>query len=130
MSITNFKKQIILRKQSFGYALAGCKGLWLEEMNFRIHVIISVLTLSFGFLLKINLTEWVGILICIGLVLSAEAFNTAIEHICNLNTKEIKPEIKTIKDISAFAVLVLAIISMIVGIIIFLPKIYNTFTSI
>jgi diacylglycerol kinase len=118
------------RKQSIINAFAGFKVIWVSEINFRIHIIISLLVLCAGFIYKLNTIEWVGILLCIGLVLGAEIFNTAIEHLCDLTSKEIKPEIKAIKDISAFGVLFLAMISSIVGIIIFLPKIIYIFKSI
>jgi diacylglycerol kinase len=118
------------RKQSIINAFAGFKVIWVSEINFRIHIIISLLVLCAGFIFKLNTIEWVGILLCIGLVLGAEIFNTAIEHLCDLTSKEIKPEIKAIKDISAFGVLFLAMISSIVGIIIFLPKIIYIFKSI
>ncbi len=130
MNILSIKEQIYFRFQSFGYAYEGFKVLWSSEANFRIHLIIFVLVLGLGFVFKINLLEWMLILFCVGIVFSAEAFNTAIEHLCNLNSKEINPEIKVIKDISAFAVLFLAVISMIVGIIIFLPKVLYLFSSI
>jgi len=130
MNISKTKEQINLRKQSFGYAFEGFKVLWSSEANFRIHLLISILVLGLSYVLKINTIEWMLILFCIGIVCSAEAFNTAIEHLCNLNSKEIKSEIKIIKDISAFAVLFLAIISIIIGFMIFLPKVISLFTSI
>lgn len=118
------------RKQSILHAFDGFKVIWVSEINFRIHIIISLLVLCAGFIFKLNTIEWVCILLCIGMVLGAEIFNTVIEHLCNLASKEIKPEITAIKDISAFGVLFLAMISSLVGIIIFLPKIIYIFTSI
>lgn len=130
MNISKTKEQISLRKQSFGYAFEGLKIMWLSEINFRIHVFISLIVFCLGIMLKINRSEWIGVLFCVGLVISAEAFNTAVEHVCDLTSKEIRPEIKAIKDISAFGVLFLAIISIIVGFIIFLPKVIQLFTLI
>lgn len=117
-------------KQSIIHAFAGFKEIWMSEINFRIHIIISLLVVSSGYIFKLNTTEWVGILLCIGLLLGAEVFNTSIEHLSNLYSKEIMPEIKVIKDISAFAVLFIAMIMCIVGIIIFLPKIIYIFKTI
>jgi diacylglycerol kinase len=129
MNISKTKEQIKHRKQSVGYAFAGFKVLWKSEINFRTHVIISLLVFCLGFIFKLNNLEWIGIVFCVGMVISAEAFNSAIEHLCDLTSNEIMPEIKIIKDISAFAVLFLAIISSVVGIIIFLPKIIHTFNT-
>jgi diacylglycerol kinase len=129
MNIGSIKKQYIHRKQSLSYAFDGCKVIWLTEMNFRIHVFISLLVLCLGFIFRLNNLEWVGISLCIGMVISAEIFNTAIEILCDLKSKEFMPEIKVIKDISAFGVLFLAIISSTVGFIIFLPKVIYLFTS-
>ena len=130
MNMYKIKKQFIHRKQSFSYAFDGCKVIWLTEINFRIHVFISLLVFCLGFVFKLNYTDWIGILFCVGIVIGAEIFNTALEHLCDLTSKEIMPEIKLIKDISAFGVLFLAIISSIVGFIIFLPKVIYLFTSI
>ena len=130
MKPLEIKKLKYSRKQSIMYAIAGLKVIWISELNFRIHIIISLLVLCAGFIFKLNPIEWVGIILCLGMVLCAEIFNTVIEHLCNLASKEIMPEIKVIKDISAFGVLFLAIISSIVGIIIFLPKIIYIFKSI
>lgn len=130
MNIGSIKKQYIHRKQSFSYAFDGFKAIWLSEINFRIHVFISLLVFCLGFIFRLNNLEWVGISLCIGMVISAEIFNTALEHLCDLTSKEIMPEIKLIKDISAFGILFLAIISSIVGFIIFLPKVIYLFSSI
>ena len=113
----------------FKYAYDGLKVVWLSEINFRIHVFISMFVFCLGLILKLNTIEWIGILLCVGVVIGAEVFNTAIEHLCDLISKEIRPEIKVIKDISAAGVLILAIISTIVGCIIFLPKVILTFSS-
>ncbi len=85
-------------------------------MAFAIAVIIS------GFIFKVNEIEWMMLLLCIGLVIGAEMLNSALEKICDLVHKDFHPTIKIIKDVSAAAVLWLAIISAIIGIIIFLPK--------
>lgn len=130
MNIKSNKKQLIHRKHSFSYAFDGCKVIWLTEMNFRIHLFVSLLVLCLGFVFRLNNLEWVGISLCIGMVISAEIFNTAIELLCDLKSKEFMAEIKVIKDISAFGVLFLAIISIIIGIIIFLPKVIYLFSSI
>ena len=78
-----------------------------------------------GFIFTINTTEWLFVIGCCMLVLSLELLNTAIENICNLLSKDFNPFIKIIKDTAAAAVLVTAIGSVIIGAVIFLPKIIN-----
>lgn len=95
----------------------------LQQLNFRLHLIATVMVVSAGLYFKINLTEWIAIVFCCMLVLSMEMLNTAIEKFCDLVTTEIHPLIKIIKDISAGAVLVCAIGSIITAFIIFIPKI-------
>lgn len=129
MRTLKYKDFAYTLKQSIINAFEGSKVLWLSELNFRIHLFISLVVFFLGFILNLNNIEWIGILVSVGLVLGAESFNTAIEHLCDLTSKEIKPEIKVIKDISAFAVLIMAITSVSIGSIIFLPKIVHIFSS-
>ena len=79
----------------------------------------------FGIFLKISIIEWITCIILFGLVIAAEIINTAIETIVNLVTGEFNPLAKRAKDMAAGAVLVLAISAAIVGLIIFVPKIFN-----
>ena len=78
-----------------------------------------------GFALKVSVTEWMILLSCIGLVVSLEMVNSTIEKICDHVNPHIHPSIKIIKDIAAGAVLWSALISAIIGLIIFLPKIVS-----
>jgi len=107
--------------RSFTYAFRGLKLFFKEERNVRIEAFIAVAAIILGLSLHINPCEWVGILLCIGAVLSAEAFNTAIEALCDKVEPDKDPIIAKVKDISAAAVLILAIVSAIVGLHIFLP---------
>ena len=108
--------------RSFGFAIEGI-NLLITERNFTIHLFAGTIAVVAGIYLQISMTEWCIITMTIGLVLTAEAFNSAIEEICNRITKDHDPSIKRIKDISAAAVLFLAIAAAIVGLMIFLPKI-------
>jgi len=119
LSVTN---EINSRKKSFAYALAGFKSIWRSEINFRIQVIATLMVLVLGLFFNLKNAEWIALLICIGMVLTAEIFNTAIEQISNFISPEIRPEIKLIKDIGASGVFVVALSSAIIGCIIFLPK--------
>ncbi len=109
--------------KSFKVAFEGLKDALLHERNFRIQVVVFIFVIVAGFTFQISRLEWLIILLCAAIVLSAELFNSAIEKLCNHVTPEIHPLIKKIKDFSAAAVLLAAIISAIIGGIIFLPKI-------
>jgi len=108
---------------SFVFAARGIKLVFASETNMKVHVGISVLVLLMGFLFHISTFEWLICILCIGLVFSTEMFNTAIETIVDLVSPQRNHLAGKAKDIAAGAVLVTAIISVAVGIIIFLPKI-------
>lgn len=116
-------KYIKRRFKSFKYAFKGIQTLFKEERNAQIQAAASIAALIMGYWLRISAMEWIIICTVIGLVFAMEAINTAIEnladHACN---KEIHPTIKKIKDLSAAAVLLTAIVALIAGLIIFLPK--------
>jgi diacylglycerol kinase (ATP) len=106
-----------------GFKYAG-KGLWLvisTQLNMRVHLLIVLMVVLSGSYFKITNTEWLIILLIIAMVLSAEAINTAIEKMVDLQSPEHNPKAGDIKDIAASAVLLMAIISVIVGFIIFKP---------
>jgi diacylglycerol kinase (ATP) len=112
---------------SFGYALNGFMHLIKTEQNARIHLIITVCVMVAGFFFGLTATEWMLILVCISLVWATEALNTAIETLTDHLFKERHETAKIIKDVSAWAVLVCAIIAASCGLIIFLPKIAGLF---
>lgn len=111
------------RFHSFKYAFNGLIILIREEHNARIHLIAAVLAIILGFVLEISLTEWISIIFAIGLVVSLEIINSAIENIADFISPEKNKQIKRIKDLAAAGVLVGAIASVCIGLIIFLPKI-------
>jgi diacylglycerol kinase (ATP) len=94
------------------------------ENNAKFHFLTSVLVIIAGFWLKINQNEWLIITFAITLVWSAEAFNSAIEKLCDKVEPNNDPIIGKIKDMSAAGVLFLAIAAAIAGCTIFLPKIF------
>lgn len=110
---------------SFKYALQGIKQSYKGEQNLKIHTIVAVLVIIFGFLLKINYLEWLICLVLIGLVLMAEFFNTAIEYVVDLASPKIHPLAKAAKDTASAGVLMMAIIAAIIGLIIFVPKLLD-----
>lgn len=115
--------------KSFKVAFEGLKDALMHERNFRIQVVLFILAIIAGIFFQISTLEWLIILLCAAVVLSAEIFNSVIEKLCNHVTPEIHPSIKKIKDFSAAAVLLAAIISAIIGGIIFLPKIADLINS-
>ena len=112
---------------SFKYAFSGFIDLLREESNARIHCIVAVLVVIAGFLFRLSTAEWIGIAFAIGLVISAEAFNTAIERLADVVQPEQDSRIRDVKDLAAAAVLLCALAAAAVGLIIFLPKIIALF---
>ena len=113
------------RLKSFTFAFQGWKVLIGEEHNARIHLAAAITAIIAGILLKISSWEWIVIVLAISLVFAAEAFNSAIEYICNFVSPQYHELIKKIKDLSALAVLFIAAGALVSGLIIFLPKILN-----
>lgn len=106
----------------FKPAIHGIKGIILHDYAIRIHLAIALIVCVAGWFFNISGIEWLVVVLCIGFVLAAETFNSAIEKLCGLVDDQYNSRIKTIKDISAGGVLIAAIASAIAGIIIFLPK--------
>ncbi len=109
--------------RSFSYAFKGIISLFRGENNAKIHLIAGILAVAAAFYLELSLTEWCILIIQIALVIAAEAFNTAIEKLCDMISPEKHPVIGTVKDIAAGAVLITAIAAVISGLLLFLPKI-------
>ncbi len=110
--------------KKFGYAFRGLRILFTKETHAKVHAVIAIAVIVAGLLLHISQTNWAMISIAIALVIGAEAFNTAIEKLCDVAQPEIDPRIRDIKDIAAGAVLCCAIIAVVIGIIIFGPYLW------
>lgn len=108
--------------KSFQYACKGIRHGFLTERNFRFHALAIVVVSIAGAITGLSATEWCIILILFGGMTALELVNTAIERTVDLLTNEIHPLAGQAKDLSAGAVLIFAIISAIIGIIIFIPK--------
>ena len=117
----NTKKLI----NSFKYAFMGIKSAFRTEQNMKIHFAIMVLVILSGIFLHIDIKEWITCVGCFACVIGAEMFNTAIEKTVDLASPEKNEIAKLAKDISAGAVLVFAIGSAIIGLLIFVPKLYS-----
>lgn len=109
--------------KAFAYAFNGLVIFFRHERNGKIQLGTALGVLLLSWWIGISSTEWIIVLGCIGTVLSFEMINSSIEKLCNLVHPKYHPAVKTIKDISAAAVLFVAIISTIIGAIIFVPKI-------
>lgn len=110
--------------QSIRVAFIGLYTFFRIDRNGRIELAMAALAIVASILFKISATEWLFVLLSIGMVLVTEIINSNLEKLCNLITMEYHPMVKVIKDTSAAAVLITAIVSVVVGCIIFLPKIF------
>ena len=113
------------RIKSFGYAFKGIASLIKKEHNAWIHCTAIVVVTLAGFYFDITPTEWCIVVICFGLVLAAEGFNTAIERLVDLVSPDYHPIAGDVKDVAAGAVLICAIAAAIVGMIVFIPYMFG-----
>ncbi len=109
--------------RSFKFASQGLKYAFTYEQNMVVHILITLLVIFLGIFFKISKIEWLFCFIIIGLVIATELINTAIEAVVDLVTEEKKVLAKIAKDTASAAVFVFAIVSVLSGLIIFLPKI-------
>lgn len=112
------------RKKAFGYAGRGIRRLVSHEAHAKIHLLAAVLVVIVGAIVGLSANEWCLVILCIGGVLMAEGFNTAVELLSDKVSPEYDPLIGAAKDIAAGAVLIMAIAAAAVGLIIFLPKFF------
>ncbi|MFY8126880.1 MAG: diacylglycerol kinase family protein [Chitinophagaceae bacterium] len=110
--------------KSIYHAYCGIKYTLLHEKNFVLEMLAAAIVIIGAIVFKSSVTEWLAIVLCIGIVLSLEIVNTAIEKLCNYLSLDFHPSIKIIKDVSAGAVLLFCLVSLVIACIIFLPKIF------
>lgn len=110
------------RARSFKYAGRGIARLISREHNAWIHCFVAVCVVVAGLWLGLSTLEWAAVVLCIGAVLAAEGINSAIEALCDRVSPDYDEAIKHAKDLAAGAVLILAVMSVIVGLLIFIPK--------
>ena len=115
---------VMPRIKNSTHAWRGVLTLFQTGPNIWTLTFFGALAVYLGFILHISNIEWVLVIFAIGLVLIAEAFNTAIEIDINLTSPEYHPYARDTKDVAAGAVLLACFIAAIVGLIIFLPKIW------
>lgn len=115
----DFKRAV----KSFIYAFRGLKSVWKSEQNFRFHLSAAVLVLIIAIVLRIEKTDFIIVILLIGLVLILELINTIFEKLIDILKPRIHEYSKEIKNISSAVVLLAAFISVVIGIIIFYPYI-------
>ena len=107
---------------SFKYAIEGIFTSFKTEKNMKIHILIMLVVIVAGILLKSSKLEWIICIALFSIVIAGELFNTAIETVVDMVMPEKNEKAKIAKDVSAGAVLVLAIGAAIIGFMIFIPK--------
>jgi diacylglycerol kinase len=125
IAMKNQKFTIRKTIQSFRYAFNGLKIMIREEPNSRVHLFAAICTVIAGIFFKVSLIEWIALVFATGFVISLEIVNSAIENIADFISPGKDDMIKKIKDLSAAGVLVSAMTALIVGLIVFLPKIVH-----
>ncbi len=114
---------IIKRAQSFKHAF---RGIWVfvsTQHNAWVHLFALCVVVILGYVFSVSAIEWIALIFSIGLVLCMEAINTAIEFDIDLTSPEYHPFARDTKDVAAGAVLMSTIVAVIIGLIIFVPKI-------
>lgn len=112
---------------SFKYAGEGIVSSFKTERNMKIHIFIMLAVILAGILLELSVIEWIICVLLFAIVICAELFNTAIETIVDMVSPEKNEKAKLAKDVSAGAVLVVAIGAAMVGLVIFVPKVVELF---
>lgn len=113
--------------ESIGFAFRGIAKAIKKERNLKIHLVMASLAVGLGVCLKISSIEWLVLVLIISMVISVEIFNSSLEAFCDLMRSRLNLdyyETYWIRNFSAAAVLVLAIGAVIIGLIIFLPRIF------
>ena len=125
----SFRTYLLARARSFVYAFRGIGLLFSTQANARIHLFAMAMIGAIGWFFHLSPLEWALIAICTGIVLAAEAINSAIEFLTDLASPDIHPLAEKTKDLAAGAVLITVIFGGIVWGIIHVPKIIHWLLS-
>ena len=120
----DFKKQM----RSFKFAWKGIMTCAGHEQNITFHLLAALVVVMTGIFFGITRAEWMAVIICIGMVITAELFNSAIERLVDMVSPQWQRIAGEVKDIAAGAVLVTSIAAAIVGLIVFVPYLLNIFS--
>jgi len=107
----------------FSFAWNGLIEAFKRERNFRIHLVVAVIVILISFYIQLTRIEWIFILFAIFIVLIAELINSLFERVIDYLNPAYHPHAKIIKDMAAGVVLLTACLSIIIGLLIFIPKI-------
>lgn len=121
------KSFISERFKSFKFAFSGIKCAFLQP-NFKIQCVLGLFSVFFGVFLKIAVFEWFVVLLCTASVLASELFNSSIEELADTLHPNYSPGIKKTKDMVAAAALIVSVCSFLIGLFIFIPKLYLLFS--
>lgn len=111
--------------KSLSYAVEGITYSYFKGTHFKMHVAAAIIAIVMGFVYSISTTEWLILILTISTVVSAETMNTAVEEACDVLHPEHHPGAKLAKHCAAGAVLILSIAASMIGLIIFVPKIFG-----
>jgi diacylglycerol kinase len=107
---------------SFSYAFNGLVYAFKTQLNFKIHCVAAVLVIALSVYVDLTITEWLWIVLSIGLVMIVELLNTGIEVLVDMVSPQKQPKAGAIKDLAAAAVLVSVLVAIAIGLFIFVPK--------
>lgn len=117
------------RFASVWHAVQGLGVLLREQHNVRIHLLAALVAVALAVLLGLSAVEWLALILVIGWVLALEAFNSALEYLCDVVSEQPHPLVAKAKDVAAAAVLISALTAALIGLLIFLPKIWLLFQT-
>jgi diacylglycerol kinase len=121
--IPSLKKSVMLKRilKSFVYAFRGMSDMFRTQRNARIHLLAVLVVIIAGTLIGVTLTEWCILILCMAMVISLEALNSAIEKLADIANPAYDSRIGEVKDLAAAAVLIASLASIVIAIIIFAP---------
>lgn len=118
---SSFPTYLRERCAAFSFAIRGIR-LTVNEPHTHIHIVLATIALVLAFVLKISSGEWLALILSITLVFTLEALNTAIESVVDLITVDYHELARDAKDIAAGAVFIAALGALLIGIMIFFPR--------
>ena len=119
----NFSGSLRKLIRSFGYAFKGIGYATATQLNFRVHLVATLVAVYLGYALHISVNEWQWVVLTITLVFVTELLNTAIETLVDLVSPEFNEKAGRVKDVAAGAVVITALFAVINALFIFLPKV-------
>lgn len=110
--------------KGFVYAFSGIAYAFKTQLNFKLHLIALLIVAAAGWYLEVTAQEWLWLIMAAGIVSITELINTAIEVLVDFISPSYHEKAKIVKDVSAAAVLFAAFIALIIGMVIFIPRIF------